>query len=89
MVWGAFSHRDKSELTFVDMRMNAESYTELLDAVLIPFQDEHTNFATFEHDNAPCHSAEYTFDWLVLNQIDVLEVSRMQPRSQPDRKHLA
>lgn len=83
MVWGAFSYYGKSALVFVDQRMNAEYYCELLEDALLPFLEAHPTAMTFQHDNAPCHSAEATTNWLLLNNVETMEWPACSPDCNP------
>lgn len=83
MVWGAFSHHGKSKLIFVDHRMNAVAYTELLEDALLPFLDDHPGNTTFQQDNAAPHTAVHTKEWLMDNCISVLEWPARSPDLNP------
>lgn len=84
MVWGGFSSRGTTELCFVDLKMNASRYVNVLEEYLLPFAysahgTEPEDFV-FMQDNARPHTARVTTDF--LNQ---LGVTRMNwPACSPD-----
>lgn len=58
MIWMAFCASGRTKVIFIDSRMNARSYIDLLSEALIPFANEKfSKNYFFQQDNAPCHRA--------------------------------
>lgn len=84
MIWAAFSYKGKSPLCFITTNMNAQSYVNLLDDVLIDFADElHEDKWTFQQDNAPIHAAKLTKEFFKARNIPVLEWPAVSPDLNP------
>ena len=81
MIWGAFSSKGKSQLKFVDGTLTSLKYTSLLRTHLLPYGDHfHQDQYIFQHDNALCHRAKTTTEWLEERGIDFLD----WPANSPD-----
>ena len=84
MVWGAINHDAKSELVFVNGTLNRLQYLDILRNSMVPyaratFQD---NFVLV-HDNAPCHTARYTRDFLAEEHVEVMRWPANSPDMNP------
>lgn len=77
MVWGAISWNAKTSLAFIDTTMDALKYQTLLQDHLLPHlqQDD-----VFQQDNASCHTARSTKEWLCLRLVPFL----VWPSKSPD-----
>jgi hypothetical protein len=70
MIWGAFSSKGKSQLKFFDDTLTDLKYTSLLRTHLLPYKNFfHQDQYIFQHDNAPCHRAKTTIEWLVKKEL--------------------
>lgn len=80
MVWAAISSRGTVGLEILEGRQTAQRYLELLqrqvDNIVALFPDDQW---TFQHDNAPIHTARIVNTWLNDNNIDVLEWPAISP----------
>lgn len=80
MVWGAISSQGQVGLDILEGRQTAQNYLDLLQrqvdniAALFPNQEW-----TFQHDNAPIHTARIINTWLNDNNINVLEWPALSP----------
>lgn len=84
MVWASFSVRGKSKLTFVDTRLNALKYIEVLEECLLPFlEQKHPNGARFQQDNASVHTAEVTKQFFFDEELDVMPWPARSPDLNP------
>lgn len=87
MVWGAFSSCGVSSLCFVDERLNAVRYCEILEQYLLNFA--FANHGTepgafkFMHDGARPHTANYTKDYLASIPIEVIPWPACSPDVNP------
>lgn len=84
MIWMAFCASGRTRVFFIDSRMNAGSYVSLLSDSLVPFVNE--NFEKnyfFQQDNAPCHRAKTTKNWLEEKEIPLLEWPSRSPDLNP------
>lgn len=74
----------KSEIVFIDGRMNAQRYQEMLEAQLIGIgaqiggQDW-----IFQQDNAPIHSAASTVNWFRRQNIPLMNWPSLSPDANP------
>lgn len=72
MVWAAFGYNGKSPICFISHKMNAKTYVELLDEVLVQFGENYFGEEwTFQQDNAPIHCAKLTKSFLSSSQIPI------------------
>jgi transposase len=81
MCWGAVSCRFKSKLSIVESTMTADRYIEVLQGYLLEKNSEFLiSRDIFQQDNASCHTARVTKDYLAKKNIAVLP----WPASSPD-----
>lgn len=74
MVWAAISIDGKSELYIVDGMMNATKYVDVLQTHLFPFLETlNTENVIFQQDNAPCHKARLTKDFITDKNLETLK----------------
>lgn len=84
MVWAGISDAGKTPICFISTKMNSEKYCELLEEVLIPFlEDAMDENAIFQHDNASCHAASNTKNFLTAHNIPILEWPACSPNLNP------
>lgn len=74
MVWGAISYYGTCELQFLTSRMNAQDYNKVLKTAFPHFQNIFHNLQwTFQHDNAPIHTARSVKSWIQDQKVDLME----------------
>jgi hypothetical protein len=75
MFWGAISGDGPIAMVPIEGTMNAVKYVQTLETHLVPFLENQplTQQFVLQQDNAPCHTAKRTLDWLKENAVDVLE----------------
>jgi len=84
MVWGGVSHNGCTELKIVAGNLNAVRYRdEILQPVVLPFCRRHHFNHVFQQDNAGCHVAHLTMDFLNFHHIRVLPWPAMSPDLNP------
>ena len=84
MIWAAFSSNWKSDIVFIDTRMNASKYTQLLTQHLLPhMRSSESNLEIFQQDNAPCHRAQSTMRWFSDHGIIVMDWPSRSPDLNP------
>ena len=85
MVWSCFSQSGPGQLSVCDGTMTAPKYTETLQKHLIPTAG--TKFPDgnyiFQQDNATCHKAKLTKQFLQNNEIQVMEWPPYSPDLNP------
>ncbi|KAK2577741.1 hypothetical protein KPH14_000741 [Odynerus spinipes] len=84
MIWAAFKKNCKSEIAFLNGRLNATGYQNMLYDYLLPFitliEDDKT---IFQQDNAPIHTASSTKKWFQEFGIELLPWSALGPDLNP------
>lgn len=84
MVWGGVSHNRCAELKIVAGILNAVRYRdEILQSVVLPLCRRHNFNHVFQQDNACCHVAQLTMDFLNFHHIRVLSWPAMSPDLNP------
>ena len=79
MVWDGISHRARTDLVTVHGNLNAMRYcNKIVQPALLTFlRQEHTT--SFQDDNARCHVARHTMDFLQANNVIVLDWPARSP----------
>lgn len=84
MVWAGISQAAKTPICFISTKMNSEMYCELLEEVLIPFTEEFMDEnVIFQQDNASCHAAKNTKNFLKAHNIPVMDWPACSPDLNP------
>ena len=74
MVWGGITRDHRTDLVLVPRNMNAAVYiAHILQPHLVPFLQGFGPGVIFQHDNAPPHRARLTQQYLLGQNIDVLQ----------------
>jgi hypothetical protein len=76
MIWASFGYFGKSEICFIDSRLNAKGYCEILKNHLVDIG--HSIGGSdwlFQQDNAPVHRAKANKAWFYRNKIKVIAFS--------------
>jgi hypothetical protein len=76
-LWGCFAAAGTGPLVFYTGRLNSSAYINVIKNTLPPFIaasfDLKRDMWYYQQDNAPCHRAQQTTQWLKSNQIATLE----------------
>lgn len=85
MVWGCMAWNGPGKLIFIDDKMNAEMYTNILANNLKPSAQllGLRNNYIFQHDNDPKHTAKKTKEFLDQNKVNVLDWPAQSPDLNP------
>ena len=84
MVWAAFESSGKFQLVIIEETMNAQAYTRVLENGLLPFGSQlFNNNYIFQQDNAPCHRAYYTKEWLANKDVEWMDWPPLSPDLNP------
>jgi len=74
MVWGGISYYGPCELQFVSSKINASVYKTVLQKSFPQFSNVfHRLSWTFQHDNAPIHTARVVKQWIADQNVRLLE----------------
>jgi len=85
MVWGCMAYNGIGRLEFIDDRMNAELYCEILDNNLFQSADQlrmPSDFI-FQQDNDSKHTARLTAKWMDENDVRLLKWPAQSPDLNP------
>lgn len=84
MIWAAFGYHGKSEIHFINERLNAQGYCKLLQTNLLDKAQicGGANWL-FQQDNAPIHRAKLTSTWFSQRQINVMNWPSLSPDLNP------
>ena len=83
MFWGCFSRLGLGPLAAIQESMNAESYKEILNELLLPELRAAGVPMVFMQDNAPCHKARLVLDFLEENGVQTLPWPPQSPDMNP------
>ena len=84
MVWGGITHHGRTELKIIEGNLNAVRYRgEIQSPIVLLFISRHGNRHTFQQDNARCHIARLSIQFLAQNNIDVLPWPALSPDLSP------
>ena len=74
MVFAAIGFNGKTNICYVDSRLNSEAYVHILKSYFLPHANElgGPNFE-FQQDNAPCHTSKNTTCWLNDQKVNVMK----------------
>ena len=73
MVWGGILHLAKTDLVTIHGNLNAMRYcNEIVQSALLPFQRQ-GHATIFQQDNARCHVARDTRNFMQANKVNVLD----------------
>jgi transposase len=84
MIWASFGYFGKSEICFIDSRLNAKRYREILKNHLVDIG--HLIGGSdwlFQQDNAPVHRAKANKPWFNRNKIKVIKWPSLSPDLNP------
>lgn len=83
MVWGGISHDHRTPLVVIEGGLNATRYRdEVLTPQVLPFRDRHPGMI-LQQDNATCHTARLTRNFLQTNDIQVMPWPAKSPDLNP------
>lgn len=80
MVWAAVGYLQKTDLQFLTKSVNAQSYLNILNNILLKYGESLTGgYYIFQHDNATVHTAKVVSSWFKEHGIKVLEWPARSP----------
>jgi len=82
MVWAAIWTTGKSDLVFIDGKLNSAKYIEILENSLLPIIRSDME-KIFQDDGAPCHTSKSTKKWKSDNFIKTLPWIPQSPDMNP------
>ena len=86
MVWGCMTAKGVGYLVKIEGIMNSQLYCAILEEHLLnslKWYDMNPQDVIFQHDNDPKHSARMTVNWLLDNNIEVLDWPAQSPDLNP------
>ena len=86
MFWGCMTAQGVGYGCCIDGRMNAETYTSILDNYLLPtikYYKMNKNHLIFQQDNDPKHTSNTALKWLETKKINILEWPAQSPNLNP------
>ena len=84
MIWACFSSDFKGEIVFIDSRMDAQTYRNMITPHLNQVSNHFgTNRWIFQQDNAPIHRAKENIDWFKRQNIKLLDWPALSPDLNP------
>jgi transposase len=84
MIWAGFGWNGKTDMAFIDGRMNASGYQTMLEEYLLPKGVEigGQNWM-FQQDNASIHNAKSTKEWFTSRNVEVMKWPARSPDLNP------
>lgn len=80
MVWAAIGYRKNTEIQFLTTPMNAKSYVNILNNIILKHGKSMTGGRfIFQHDNAKVHTARLVSSWFEEHNIEVLKWPARSP----------
>jgi hypothetical protein len=80
MKWGGRSHVERTDIKVIDGNLNAARYRdEIIAPIVLPFLRRHRFSHVFQHNNARCHVARVSMDFLNDNHIRTLPWPALSP----------
>jgi hypothetical protein len=80
VVWAGICHDGRTQLKIVQGTLNAVKYRDdILDPIVLPFQQQRNFDHVFQHDNIRCHVVCVCQDFLNQNHIRVLPWPALSP----------
>ena len=84
MVWGGISFNSRTQLIIFNGNLTGQRYRdEILAPVEVPHFNVNRNVTIFQKDNARCHTARVSVDYLQQQNIDLLPWSARSPDLSP------
>ena len=84
MIQGGISHVERTDLKVIDGNLNAACYRDvILVPIVLPFLRRHRFRHVFQQDNARCHVARVSMDFLNDNHIRTLQWPALSPDLNP------
>ena len=84
MVWGGISRDYRCRLVLLNISVNSERYIDrVLEPEVLRFFEEFPDVLLLQHDNASCHSARRTQEFLSSNGIFTLPWPALSPDLNP------
>ena len=84
MIWGGISHVERTDLKIIDGNRNATCYRdESIAPIVLPFLRSHRFSHVFQQDNARCHVARVSMNFLNDNHLRTLPWPALSPDLSP------
>ena len=84
MVWGCFGGFGMGPLVKMDGIMDRYVYHDILANHMMPWAEENMSLRwTFQHDNDPKHTSKLIKDWLIAQNVTVMDWPAQSPDLSP------
>lgn len=84
MIWGCFSTTGVGPIYWIQEKMCAVDYVQILNLVMLPYAEDDMPLKwEFMHDNDPKHSSKLVKEWFQTNKVTVMEWPSQSPDLNP------
>ena len=84
MVWASFGWNKKSDIVFIDGKINSAAYTNIFENRLVPFAHQMASHEyIFQKDNASVHVSKASKLWFAYQNITLLDLPSLSSDLNP------